>query len=318
MISNDINLAIHYLKQDGIIGFPTETVYGLAGNAFSEKAIKKIFEVKKRPTFNPLIVHLKNSDELSKIASQIPDKAHELAAAFWPGPLTLILKKQASISNLITANQDTVAVRVPNHPIALELLNQLDFPLVAPSANPFTRISPTKSIHVENYFNNQIDMVLEGGTCQSGIESTIVGFENNQVILYRLGALAVDEIEKVVGKVHFHSKKDFKILTPGMHLKHYAPNTNFILTHDVLGTLSLFSGQKIGLLLFKSTIENIDLSQQYVLSEKGSLEEAASHLYEALHQLDHDDLDVIIAEYFPDYGLGLSINDRLERASKKL
>lgn len=317
MISSNINLAIDYLKNDGITGFPTETVYGLAGNAFSEKAIKKIFEVKKRPSFNPLIVHIKSQYELSKIAIEVPEKAQLLADTFWPGPLTLILKKQPAISNLITANQDTVAVRIPNHPVALALLNQLEFPLVAPSANPFTRISPTKAIHVEQYFKNQIDMVLEGGNCISGIESTIVGFDDDKVVIYRLGALAIDEIEKVVGKVHFYSKKDEKTITPGMHLKHYAPTTNFILTHDVLETLTLFSGQKIGLLLFKATIEDINLKQQYVLSEKGSLEEAASHLYDALHQLDHENFDVIIAEYFPNYGLGLAINDRLERASKK-
>ncbi|HLP65196.1 L-threonylcarbamoyladenylate synthase [Flavobacterium sp.] len=317
MISNNINLAIDYLKNDGIIGLPTETVYGLAGNAFSEKSIKKIFEVKKRPSFNPLIVHIKCQKELSKIAIEVPEKAKQLADAFWPGPLTLILKKQSTISDLITANQDTVAVRIPNHPIALELLNQLEFPLVAPSANPFTRISPTKAVHVEHYFKNEVDMVLDGGSCTAGIESTIVGFDDDKVVIYRLGALAVDEIEKVVGKVHFHSKKDEKTITPGMHLKHYAPSTNFILTHDVLETLTLFSGQKIGLLLFKATIENMNLNQQYVLSEKGSLEEAASQLFEALHQLDNENFDVIIAEYFPNYGLGLAINDRLERASRK-
>lgn len=315
MISNDINLAINYLQNDGIIGFPTETVYGLAGNAFSEKAIKKIFEVKKRPHFNPLIVHIKNQNELSKIAIEIPEKAKLLAEACWPGPLTLILKKQPEISNLITAHQDTVAVRIPNHPIALALLQQLDFPLVAPSANPFTRISPTKAVHVEHYFDNQIEMVLDGGDCASGIESTIVGFENEQVIVYRLGALDVEAIEQLVGKVEMHHKIKAKIITPGMHLKHYAPKTTFILTNDVSNALATSIGKKVGLLLFDKAIKGFDTKKQFLLSEKGSLDEAAANLYATLHQMDQEDLDIIIAQYLPDRGIGQTINDRLKRAA---
>jgi L-threonylcarbamoyladenylate synthase len=317
MISTDINLAKESLKNNGVIGFPTETVYGLAGNAFNDLAIKKIFEIKKRPILNPLIVHLKSRYELDKVAIEIPEKAYRLAEAFWPGPLTLILKKNPSISDLITANQNTLAVRVPNHPIALDLLNQLEFPLVAPSANPFTRISPTTALHVENYFNNQIDMVLDGGTCLSGIESTIIGFENDSVILYRQGALAIEEIEKVIGKVSFLNKKENKTTTPGMHLKHYAPKTNFILTNDIESEIKRFKDQKIGVLLFKNKIGYHDIENQFVLSETGDLKQAASNLYNTLHQLDKSNLDVIIAEYFPEYGLGNTINDRLQRASKK-
>lgn len=319
MISTDIQLASEYLKNDGIIGFPTETVYGLAGNAWNEKAIRKIFEVKNRPTFNPLIVHIKNVAELPKIAAAIPEKAQLLAAAFWPGPLTLILKKQPSISNLVTANQDTVAVRIPNHPTALALLNQLDFPLVAPSANPFTRISPTTALHVENYFANQIDMVLDGGTCTSGIESTIVGFDDNQVLVYRLGALAVEEIERVVGKVKLINTKSklTETITPGMHLKHYAPKTRFVLTNDVGKEIQFHNEKKIGLLLFDQVIEGIDRNKQFLLSEVGNLNEAASKLYATMHQLDQEDLDVIIAQYFPENGVGNAINDRLKRAAVK-
>jgi L-threonylcarbamoyladenylate synthase len=316
MISIDIDLAADCLKSNGVIGFPTETVYGLAANAFSEEAIKKVFEVKKRPTFNPLIVHIKSILELDKVAIEIPEKAYRLAAIFWPGPLTLILKKKSTISNLVTANQDTVAVRVPKHPLALELLNQLDFPLVAPSANPYTRISPTTAIHVENYFANQIDMVLDGGTCTSGIESTIIGFDNDTVILYRLGALAKEEIEKVVGEVILHDKKQQKTITPGMHFKHYAPKTTFILSKDIESTISLFKSKKVGALLFNKPTTSIELENQFVLSRKGDLVQAAANLYRAMHHLDKCDLDVIIAEYFPKYGLGSSINDRLERASK--
>ncbi len=317
MISKDIKLAVLHLNNNGIIGFPTETVYGLAGNAFEPEAIHKIFEVKKRPTFNPLIVHIKGIEDLVHVAQEIPPMAYELAHAFWPGPLTFILKKQPHIPDLVTANQDTVAVRVPNHPLALELLKHLDFPLVAPSANPFTSISPTSAEHVENYFGDQISMVLDGGECTSGIESTIVGFENNRVVVYRLGALALEEIEKISGSVTLVNKKDKKIIAPGMLLKHYAPKTDFILTRNIQEELDWYSDKRIGLLLFNSLIPDFDKKNQIVLSAESDLQLAASKLYDAMHRLDKMDLDLIIAERFPEYGLGVSINDRLERASKK-
>lgn len=318
MISKDINLAIQHLNDNGIIGFPTETVYGLAGNAFETESIHKIFDVKKRPTFNPLIVHIKGIEDLVHVAQEIPPIAYELANAFWPGPLTFILKKQPHIPDLVTANQDTVAVRVPNHPVALELLRHLDFPLVAPSANPFTSISPTSAEHVENYFGNQINMVLDGGECTAGIESTIIGFENNRVVVYRLGALALEEIEKVSGTLTLLNKKNKKPIAPGMLLKHYAPKTDFILTRNVQEELDWYSDKKIGLLLFNSYLPKFDTNNQIVLSEEGDLKLAASKLYNAMHQLDKVNLDLIIAERFPEYGLGVSINDRLERASKKM
>lgn len=318
MISKDINLAVQHLNNNGIIGLPTETVYGLAGNAFSTEAIQKIFEIKKRPTFNPLIVHIKGIEDVKQVATEIPPRAYELANAFWPGPITLILKKQPYIPDLVTANQDTVAVRVPNHPMALELLSHLDFPLVAPSANPFTSISPTSAAHVQNYFGNQINMILDGGKCSAGIESTIIGFENNRVVVYRLGALALEEIEKISGSVLLLNKKDKKPITPGMLLKHYAPKTDFILTRNIQEELDWYSGKKIGLLLFNSYLPQCNIKNQIVLSEESDLKIATSKLYNAMHQLDKMNLDLIIAERFPEYGLGISINDRLKRASKNL
>lgn len=315
MISTDISLAVQHLNEKAIIGFPTETVYGLAGNAFETEAIHKIFDVKKRPTFNPLIVHIKGIEDLVHVAQEIPPMAYELAAAFWPGPLTLILKKQPHIPDLVTANQETVAVRVPNHPVALTLLKQLEFPLVAPSANPFTSISPTSAQHVEAYFGNQISMVLEGGECAAGIESTIIGFDNNKVVVYRLGALALEEIEKVV-PVTLYNKRNKPPIAPGMLRKHYAPKTDFILTRNVQEELDWYSGRRIGLLLFNSFLPQLDRENQIVLSAESDLKVAASKLYDAMHQLDKMKLDVIIAERLPEYGLGVSINDRLERASR--
>lgn len=315
MISNNIKLAASLLAQEEIIGFPTETVYGLAGNAFSEKAIQKIYSTKKRPSFNPLIVHIKGIEDLEKIAVEIPAKAYELASRFWPGPLTLILKKQPHISDSITAGKETVAVRIPRHEVALELLSQLDFPLVAPSANPFGSISPTKASHVDEYFREQIPMVLEGGDCKSGVESTIVGFEEERIILYRYGAISKEEIEDVVGPVMVFNKDNKSPKAPGMVLKHYAPSTKFILTNNVKEELLKHKEKRIGLLLFKDEISGAEVDKQIILSSDGSLEEAASRLYNTLHEMDRLHLELIIAERFPDVDLGATINDRLERAS---
>lgn len=317
MISKNVKLAATFLKNDGVVGIPTETVYGLAGNAYSDVAINKIFEVKKRPNSNPLILHVKNSNELDKIGTQIPELAYKLAETFWPGPLTLIVKKQPHISNLITASQDTVAVRVPNHTLTLELLNSIDFPLVAPSANPFTRISPIEAPHVEAYFKDQINMVLDGGRCSEGVESTIVGFENNRAIIYRLGAISIEEIEKITNNVSVYKPLDKKIITPGMLKKHYSPNTDIILTRNVSQEIEWFSDKKIGLLLFNAPQPNFNLAYQKILSPESNLKIATSNLYKALHELDAMNLDLIIAERFPEYGLGLTINDRLTRATKK-
>ncbi len=180
IISTDLSKAVELLNNEELVAIPTETVYGLAGNIFSEKAVKAIFETKERPFFNPLIVHIPNIDYLETIVEAVPEKAKLLAEAFWPGPITLVLKKKSIIPDLITGGKDTVAVRIPNHPLTLDLLSKLVFPLAAPSANPFNRISPTKAEHVESYFKDKIKMVLDGGACKSGIESTIIGFENGE------------------------------------------------------------------------------------------------------------------------------------------
>lgn len=315
MISTDLNKAISVLQSNNLISIPTETVYGLAGNAFSDEAINKIFELKKRPHFNPLIVHLKSSDDLHTIAREIPEDAVKLAEAFCPGSLTLVLKKQSHISTLITAGKDTVAVRVPNHPLTLELLNLLDFPLVAPSANPFGSISPTSAAHVYNYFKNDLEIILDGGACERGIESTIVGFEDGIPHIYRLGSVSVEEIKQVIGNIEvFHSESN-EIKSPGMLSRHYAPKTKTVLADDVENSINLFLNKRIGLLMFENKINNAKIIAQEVLSEVGDLNESAQKLYASLHRLDHLNLDIIIAEKFPDFGLGRSINDRLRRAT---
>lgn len=317
LISNSIQKAVTLLNQDKIIGIPTETVYGLAGNIYSPKAIQSIFAIKQRPFFNPLIVHIKSVADLPKIAIDIPEKALVLAAAFWPGPLTLVLTKQPNIPDLVTGGKDTVAVRVPNQSMTLALLDQLNYPLAAPSANPFGSISPTSAAHVAGYFKDSLEMVLDGGPCQRGIESTIIGFEKEAPVLYRLGALAIEDIETIVGTVKKRTHNDSTPEAPGMLSRHYAPSTTTILTANVTECLKTFPNQKVGVLVFQNQRHDPQIRHQEILSPKGDLVEAASQLYAALHRLDQQNLDLIIAERFPDFGLGKTINDRLQRATKK-
>ena len=296
---------------------PTETVYGLAGNAYSDDAIKKIFELKKRPFYNPLIVHIKSAAFLHEVAQDIPATALQLAAHFWPGPLTLVLKKQPHIPHLVTGGKDTVAVRMPNHPAALALLQQLDFPLAAPSANPFGSVSPTTAAHVSAYFADTLEVILDGGACTSGVESTIIGFENEEPVLYRHGGIPIEDIEQVAGKLKvITNNNNHSPNAPGMLSRHYAPKTPTWLTNNVSGLLKTFEGKRAGLLLFKNGITSSKVVVQEVLSEKGDLKEAASKLYAAMHRLDNEKLDLIIAEKFPDEGLGKTLNDRLQRAAR--
>lgn len=314
IISDSIEKAVEILNQEELVAIPTETVYGLAGNIYSEKAITKIFELKERPFFNPLIVHIHDIKQLNELTSFIPEKARLLADAFWPGSLTMVLKKHSKIPDLVTSGHDTVAIRMPDHPVALALLRQLSFPLAAPSANPFSRISPTKALHVQEYFGKKLQMVLDGGDCKNGIESTIIGFENEEPVLYRLGAISVEDIEKIAGKIIIKNKKEHSPEAPGMLKRHYSPLTKIYVETNIQEFISNYPDKKIGLLLFCKQIDAPQVAHQQILSKKGNLKEAASNLYAALHYLDKLQLDLIVAERLPDYDLGVSINDRLERA----
>ena len=200
-IGKDIQKAKDFLEKDELVAIPTETVYGLAANALNPIAVAKIFEAKERPTFDPLIVHTHSLQEVYKFVTNIHPALLKLAEAFWPGPLTLLLPKKEIIPSLVTSGLDRVGVRVPNHSLTLDLLSQLNFPLAAPSANPFGYISPTTAMHVEKQLGTKIPYILDGGSCEVGLESTIVGEENGEIIIYRLGGLSVDEIETIVGKV---------------------------------------------------------------------------------------------------------------------
>lgn len=314
IVNQDIDTAIALLKKGEVVAIPTETVYGLAASINKKNAIEKIFKLKERPKNNPLIVHVHSIDAWEKLVVSIPKKARLLAETFWPGPITIILPKGESVSSVVTGNQDTVAVRIPNHPFTLEVLKRGDLALAAPSANPFTRISPTSANRVFQYFDGKIPMILDGGSCTSGIESTIIGFKNETPIVYRLGSLSLNKIEALIGKVTLSNNlESIKVMTPGMFKKHYAPETKTIFTSRIEEMLSVYQNKKVGLLMFSKRLDSE--FPQIILSEKGDFKEAAAHLYEALQQLDEMNLDIILAQEVPQIDLGLAINDRLQRAT---
>jgi L-threonylcarbamoyladenylate synthase len=316
VISSNIELAAAFLRQEAVIGMPTETVYGLAGNAFSPKAVASIFAIKQRPAFNPLILHIPGIDALDDVVKDIPETATELMRRFWPGPITLLLPKRPAVPDTVTAGKPTVAVRVPAHPMALALLRTTGFPLVAPSANPFGSISPTRAIHVAEYFDGLIPLVLDGGECPRGVESTIVGFPNGEPVVYRLGAISLEAIEAITGPVRVLKIAEAVPDAPGMLLRHYAPRTPLMLADNAREEALKHPNLNIGILTFDAPVDTGFETHQEVLSPAGSDEIAAAALYDALHRLDRLGLDLIIAQRFPDEGLGRTINDRLLRGAR--
>ncbi len=310
IIGTDVLQAIAYLQNGETVAIPTETVYGLAANALDDDAVLKIFEAKNRPHFDPLIVHVANKEQIPDYVSAIPEQAIKLMNAFMPGPITLLLKKKANIPDLVTSGLDTVAIRVPQHPLALALLNKLDFPLAAPSANPFGYISPTTAQHVYDQLHGKIPYILDGGSTNVGVESTIVGFEDEQVMVYRLGGLALDEIEKIVGPVLLNNMESSNPMAPGLLKSHYAPRKKLYFNPVVKTEF-----ENIAVIAFDKFVDDYPKEKQVLLSEKGDLHEAARNLFSVMRQLDKSDAEIIVAVKFPDHGLGLAINDRLKRAS---
>lgn len=309
MITQNIETAVDHLKLGEVVGIPTETVYGLAANALNPLAVAKVYELKKRPVDHPLIVHVADLDEVSPLVKNFPEAAKQLAQAFWPGPLTLVLPKSDRVPDLTTGGMNTIAIRIPQHALALELIRKCGFPLAAPSANPFGKISPTSAQHVEKSFRDEAPLVLEGGDCSVGLESTIVSFLEDQPCVLRLGGLPIEAVEQVIGPLMVAGKTQ-KSIAPGMLPQHYAPRTSLV----IRDSLSSLPPGKLGLLCLKSPADTSVFSRLEILSSDGNLQEAAAKFYGALRLLDESGLDCIVAERFPDSGLGKALNDRLERA----
>ena len=309
MIGKDPEIASYYLKKGLLVGIPTETVYGLAANAFDEGAVSRVFEAKKRPFHDPLIVHVPSLDRVEDLVCSIPKLAKKLVEAFWPGPLTLLLPKSEKISPLITSNSPLVAIRNPRHPLTLELLLRLEFPLVAPSANPFGYISPTKPQHVADQLKSEVAYILDGGPCLLGIESTIVGVEEDRIILYRQGAVSEEQLMRL-GPVVQKNKGP----APGLLKSHYAPRKPL-----KLGFIEAMLGsqEKVAVLSFQKSYSHPSIVAQKALSPRGNLDEAAHNLFGYLRDLDQLPVSLILAEKVPNHGIGRAINDRLEKAAAK-
>lgn len=313
-IGKNIEIAAKLIQDGKLVAIPTETVYGLAANALNEKAVLSIFQVKERPFFDPLIIHLPSMDKVGTYAVWHDDRLKQLSQAFWPGPLTILLPKKDLIPDIVTSGLPMVAVRVPDHRLTLDLLNLLNLPLAAPSANPFGYVSPTQPEHVNKQLGNKIDYILDGGPSGVGLESTIVGVEDGEVCVYRLGGLPLEDIEKVVGKVSLKINVSSDPKAPGQLKSHYAPRKP-LLIGNINELLIQHKNKKLAVICFGKL--NFDTEGLYLfnLSPQGSMNEAAVNLFKCLRETDETDADMVICERLPEEGLGKAINDRLTRAS---
>ena len=303
-------MAARLLEQGELVAIPTETVYGLAANALDADAVARIFIAKNRPTFDPLIVHIAEPENINDYVTTVPQAATVLASAFWPGPLTLLLPRKALIPDLVTSGLERVGLRCPDHALTRKLLRRLTFPLAAPSANPFGYISPTTATHVNDQLGTKVSYILDGGPCRIGLESTIVGFEDGETVVYRLGGIAVKAIADAVGPVRLAVSKSADPQAPGQLSSHYAPHTRVVL--GLPASTPAEPAQAFGVLSFS---RNHGFRHELVLSPEGDTAVAAQRLFSCLRELDAKGLDVIHAELAPDHGLGPAINDRLIRAS---
>ncbi len=308
-----IDRAATLLRSGAVVAFPTETVYGLGACAFDGRAVARIFEIKNRPTFDPLIVHVDGDAMLREVVASIPESAHELIARFWPGPLTLVMKKTPRVPEIVTSGLETVAVRNPAHPVARMLLKRVGLPLAAPSANPFGYLSPTLAEHVERMLDDRVDLIVDGGATNYGVESTILLLEPQPTLL-RHGAIPVEEIERVIGRIERELSDDAKPLAPGRLPQHYAPSKPI----RIIGAAKDVTPKErhdAALLAFAHPVDGYAAVR--TLSPRGDLREAAARLFESLHELDREDVIRIDAEAVPDEGIGVAIMDRLRRASRR-
>lgn len=302
--------AVDLLRAGEVVALPTETVYGLAGDALNPLAVARIFEAKNRPHFDPLIIHVSGPAMLHEIAVADDPLVEKLIAAYWPGPLTLILPKRAIISDLVTSGSPLVAVRMPAHSVFRAVLEELGRPLAAPSANPFGRISPTEAAHVFEGLRGRIPLILDGGKCAHGLESTIVYSENGTLHILRDGPISVEELSRFAPIQHRRSEAS--AAAPGQLETHYAPRKPLLLVDSVS---EISEKSTAGLLAFRSAPAGFGSLE--ILSAEGDLVEAAANLFAALHRLDAAPVSVLYAEKLPREGLGRAIMDRLARAAAK-
>lgn len=319
IIGQDPEEAARILRDGGIVALPTETVYGLGANATDVQAVARIFEAKQRPEFDPLIVHVPDTEAARCYVQSFPPVAEKLAVRFWPGPLTMVLPKTAAIPDLVTSGLSQVGLRVPSHALMQSVLRMAGVPVAAPSANLFGRISPTTAQHVADQLGDRIDYILDGGPCAVGVESTVIQLADPPRLL-RPGGVSLERLEEEIGPIEIVASTDNpgdqSQLAPGMLPQHYAPQTRMKLIREGESFPDLPGDLRVGVLWFRNPLVRHVLAGE-VLSREGDDREAAANLFAALRRLDDQTLDLIVAELLPEKGLGRAINDRLRRAASR-
>jgi len=327
-----IRAAAEVIRKGGLVAFPTETVYGLGADAMNAVAVKRIYAAKKRPLDNPIIVHVASKRELRQFAREVPVKAERLMSIFWPGPLTLVLKASKNVPKTTTGGLDTVAVRMPNHNVALALIRESGVPIAAPSANLSGRPSPTTAEHVKQDLNGRIEMILNGGPTSIGVESTVLNLTVDPPQILRPGGTSYEELLNVLGRVELHPSvlaekrtRIAKVSSPGMKHRHYAPRAELILVEGTLeATVKKVqqitnshkkAGRKVGILATDETEGGYEADVVKSLGARTDLASAARSLFRLLREFDEDEVDVIVAEGVPLEGLGLAVMNRLRKAS---
>jgi L-threonylcarbamoyladenylate synthase len=306
-----IERAAQAIRQGKIVVFPTETVYCLGADLYNQSAIAKIFEVKKRPKYDPLIVHISAVEQLDSLVAAVPEKAKALIERFWPGGLTVMLPKKDTYHDIVTAGMIGVSVRLPSNEIARELIRLAQTPVAVAAANIFGNVSPTTAQHVRDDLGDAVEIILDDGPCVIGIETTIVSFLEDEPIKLRPGAIALEEIERVIGPVRRSVPPGYTSFFPGMSDHHYTRRNVMMFLDQVKHFPKDIS---IGLLSFKPMKDTNDFSAVEVLSPVGDHQEAAHNLFSALRRLDAANIDLIVAQRLPEEGIGIAINDRLARA----
>ena len=314
----DIEAAAGVLRSGGVVAFPTETVYGLGADASNPAAVERVFAIKGRPAQHPLIVHIADAAQLSRWARDIPQDAHTLARCFWPGPLTLILRRAPQVPDCVTGGQDTVGLRVPGHPLALELLRAFGGGIAAPSANRFGRVSPTTAAHVHAELGGTLDMILDGGPCRVGLESTIVSLVGEQPVILRPGVISRAMLEQALAK-HMDTDAAPREMprAPGTLEAHYAPCTPlFVLPAQALAEIArrcVARGQRVGILGSVSELESVPEVRQWGMPRDADA--YGQRLYAALREADGAGLQVLLVAQVPDDESWLAVRDRLSRAA---
>ncbi len=309
--SEQIAVAAQHIREGKLVAFPTETVYGLGANALDASAVARIFELKERPAFDPLIVHIADIIDIERLTSEKDERVYKLAEKFWPGPLTIILPKSNLVPDIVTSGLETVGIRMPNHPIALELIRLAGCPIAAPSANKFGQLSPTKARHVSKQLPD-VDFLLDGGQAKVGIESTIIRLNEHGFEILRHGFITREEIETIIPYHKLLQEKQNNIVSPGMLKSHYSPEKPIYLAGDI-DLNSIDKSKAAHLSLNGNNAKGFKIIE--ILAPDGNLSTAAVNLFAAIHRLEESDVDFIVAESVPETGIGIAIMDKLRKAA---